>query len=295
MSVHKDIDIHQTGNIKFAFVINVIFTIIEFIGGYYTNSIAIISDAVHDLGDSVSLGIAWYFQKKSQKGRDLKFSYGYKRFSIVGAVINSLILIFGAFFILNAAIPRIFNPQPTNAKGMILLALLGVAVNGVAYYKLRSGKTLNERVVGLHMLEDVLGWLAVLIGSIIMLFKEWYIIDAILSLFISAIILFNVFKNLKAAFKIILQAIPENIDFKLVEQNLRQIDNVVDLHDLHIWTLDGVNNILTVHFVVEDGTPTPIIHSIKETAREILVEMDIGHCTFEIEERSEECFYDKNG
>jgi cobalt-zinc-cadmium efflux system protein len=294
MSHLQQNEIHQTGNIKFAFAVNLAFTIIEFIGGFYTNSIAIISDAVHDLGDSISLGLAWYFQKKSQKGRDNFFSYGYKRFSIIGALINSMLLVFGAFFILNAAIPRILNPQPTHAPGMMLLAILGIIVNGMAYFKLRSGKTLNEKVVGLHMMQDVLGWVAVFIGAVVMYFKEWYVIDAILSLFVSAIILVNVVKNFKVAFKIILQAIPENIDFAEVESKLRAIKNVKDLHDLHVWTLDGVNNILTVHFVVEDGTTVDIAHQIKKDARELMNAMNIGHCTFEIEEDSEDCDYYHN-
>lgn len=290
---HSEKEIHKTDNIRFAFFINLCFTVIEFIGGYYTNSIAIISDAVHDLGDTLSLGLAWFFQKKSQKGRDQHFSYGYKRFSILGAVVNSIILILGAAFILNAAIPRIFNPEPTNAKGMILLAVLGIIVNGLAFLRLRKGKTLNEKVVGLHMLEDVLGWGAVFIGAIVMLYKEWYIVDSLLSFFIAGFILFNVFRNLKAAFKIILQAIPENIDFKLIENKLRSIENVIDIHDLHVWTLDGINNILTVHLVVRDGTPHDLLHKIKHEARLMMNSQDIGHCTFEIEEESEECKYDK--
>lgn len=290
---HSEKEIHKTDNIRFAFFINLCFTVIEFIGGYYTNSIAIISDAVHDLGDTLSLGLAWFFQKKSQKGRDQHFSYGYKRFSILGAVVNSIILILGAAFILNAAIPRIFNPEPTNAKGMILLAVLGIIVNGLAFLRLRKGKTLNEKVVGLHMLEDVLGWGAVFIGAIVMLYKEWYIVDSLLSFFIAGFILFNVFRNLKAAFKIILQAIPENIDLKLIENKLRSIENVIDIHDLHVWTLDGINNILTVHLVVRDGTPHDLLHKIKHEARLMMNSQDIGHCTFEIEEESEECKYDK--
>lgn len=144
------------------------------------------------------------------------------------------------------------------------------------------------------MLEDVLGWIAVLVGSIVMLFKEWYILDSLLSFFIAGFILFNVFKNLRTAFKIILQAIPENVDFKQIEHQLKSIENVVDIHDLHVWTLDGVNNILTVHLVVRDGTQHHLLHEIKNKARLMMNNQDIGHCTFEIEEESEECKYDKN-
>ena len=205
----KDIHIHSHGhdhghihthhgdvkNIKIAFFLNLGFSIVEIIGGFLTNSVAILSDAVHDLGDSFSLGLAWYFQKFSRKQRDKNFTYGYKRFSLVGALINSIVLIAGSVLILSEAIPRIFNPQQADAGGMFLLAILGIIVNGIAVVRLRKGSSLNEKVVSLHMLEDVLGWSAVLIGAIIMKFTNLYIIDPILSVLISFFILFNVFKK----------------------------------------------------------------------------------------------------
>lgn len=289
-------DFNDTKKIRFAFFINLVFTIIEFIGGFLTNSIAIISDAVHDLGDTLSLGLAWHFQNKAKQGRDLKFSYGYKRFSILGAVINSVILIIGAIFIFYNAIPRIINPQEVDALGMFYLSILGIIVNFWAYYKLRKGKSLNEQVVGLHMLEDVLGWVAVLIGSLIMYFKGgWHWIDAVLSLFIACFILFNVYKKLRASFKIILQAIPEDVDFQLVQKTLLEIENVKDIHDLHVWTLDGDRNILTVHIVVSPSLPLSEMKDIKSKARAAMEDLDISHCTFEIEGEFEDCGYDKSG
>lgn len=294
MSVETDFT--DTKKIRFAFFINLIFTIVEFVGGFLTNSIAIISDAVHDLGDTLSLGLAWHFQKKAKKGRDLKFSYGYKRFSILGAVINSVILIVGAIFIFYNAIPRIINPQEVDALGMFFLSILGIVVNFWAYYKLRKGKSLNEQVVGLHMLEDVLGWIAVMIGSIIMYFKgDWYWIDAVLSLFIATYILINVYKKLRASFKIILQAIPENVDFELVEKTLLSVQKVIEIHDLHIWTLDGDRNILTVHLVVSSSLTFDQMKAIKSNARQKMEALNIVHCTFEIEGEFEDCGYDTTG
>ena len=153
-------------NIKVAFFLNFGFAIIEIIGGFLTNSVAILSDAVHDLGDSLSLGLAWYFQKYSRKKSDSTYTYGYRRFSLVGALANSLVLIVGSILILTEAIPRIFNPQQAHPQGMMMLAVLGIAVNGVAMLRLRRGKSLNEKVVSLHLMEDVLGWIAVLVGAI---------------------------------------------------------------------------------------------------------------------------------
>ncbi len=156
---------HDTGNLKVAFFLNLAFTLVEIVGGLYTNSLAILSDALHDLGDSLSLGLSWYFQKLSKKGRTSSFSYGYKRFSLLGAVVNSIVLVVGSIIILSKAIPQLFNPSQANAEGMMYLAILGIVVNGAAVLKLRKGESLNEKVITLHLLEDVLGWVAVLIGS----------------------------------------------------------------------------------------------------------------------------------
>ncbi len=180
--------IHHRGgskNIRTAFFLNVTFTIIEIIGGIMTNSMAILSDAVHDLGDSLSLGMAWYFQGLSSKGRDKSFSYGYGRFSLLGALINVCVLLIGSILILWKTIPRLLAPEAVDTTGMMILAVIGVIFNGLAVYRMRGGKSLNERVVALHLMEDVLGWVAVLIGSIIMHFFDLPIIDPILSLLIT--------------------------------------------------------------------------------------------------------------
>jgi cobalt-zinc-cadmium efflux system protein len=185
----------STENIRTAFFLNLFFAIVEFIGGVYTNSLAITSDAIHDLGDSISLGMAWYFQKLSNKKATKIYSYGFKRFSLLGAIINSIILLIGSIFIIIESIPRIITPEHSDAKGMMWFAILGIIVNGAAVLKLRTGTSINERVVSLHMLEDVLGWVAVLVASIIMQFWDIPILDPILSLLIALYILSNIFKN----------------------------------------------------------------------------------------------------
>ena len=194
-NTHNHSHNHSEGNIKIAFFLNLGFTIVEIIGGLYTNSLAILSDALHDLGDSLSLGLSWYFQRLSKKGSTKKFSYGYKRFSLLGAIINSIVLVVGSIFILSKAIPELFNPEETNAQGMLYLAILGVVVNGAAVFKLRKGKSLNEKVVSLHLLEDVLGWVAVLIGSIVMIYFDLPFVDPLLSILISIFVLYNVYRN----------------------------------------------------------------------------------------------------
>ncbi len=278
-----------SSNIKVAFFLNLGFTIIEIIGGLYTNSLAIMSDALHDLGDSLSLGLAWYFEKLSHKKRDHKFSYGYKRFSLLGAIINSIILIVGSIFIINAAIPRIISPEETNAQGMIILAIFGIIVNGAAVLRLKKGETLNEKVVSMHLLEDVLGWVAVLIAGVVMLFADVPILDPILSVMIGLYILFNVFKNLKESLKIILQGTPETIDLQKIENKIASLNNVLEIHDTHLWSMDGQYNVLTIHVVIEGNESLIKLAQIKTRIKQVLKGEHINHATIEFETKDEHC------
>jgi len=280
---------HDVKNIKIAFFLNLSFTIIELVGGVFVNSVAILSDAVHDLGDSLSLGLSWYFQKISKKGRSKTFSYGYKRFSLLGAIINSIVLVVGSIFIITETIPRLMNPVQPDAQGMLYLAILGVIVNGATVFRLQKGESLNEKVVSLHLLEDVLGWVAVLIASIVMLFIEIPILDPILSLFIAAFILFNVFKNLKESFKIILQANPLDLNETRIKDSLSKIEGVCDAHDMHSWTMDGSYHVMTIHLVVRDNIPINLYSKIKTDARKILKAQKFNHITIEVESESEVC------
>lgn len=280
---------HDVKNIKVAFFLNLGFTIIEFIGGFYVNSVAIISDAIHDLGDCLSLGISWYFQKISHKGRTATFSYGYKRFSVLSAILNSVVLLVGSLFILLETIPRLIEPEQPDAKGMIVLAILGVIVNGAAVLKTRKGKTVNERVVSLHLLEDVLGWVAVLIGSIVMSLTYVPILDPLLSLLIAGYILFNVFRNLKQSLKIILQSIPPDVDTKHLEDGLLSIKHVAKVHDMHTWTMDGDYHVMTLHLVLDEDVDLDTGSEIKTQAREIIKAGEIDHVTIELESPNEHC------
>lgn len=280
---------HDTGNIKVAFFLNLFFTIIEIIGGVLTNSVAILSDAVHDLGDSLSLGLAWYFQNYSKKKRSPSFSYGYGRFSLLGAIINSIVLVVGSIFIFIEAIPRLIEPQQPETQGMMLLAVLGVVFNGAAVLRLKKGTSVNERVVSLHLLEDVLGWVAVLIGSIIMHYFDIPIIDPILSLGIALFILMNVYKNLKETIQIVMQGVPGNTDVKDVEDRLLSFSEIVAVHDIHIWSMDGEYTIMTAHIVVQDKDSLVAFEPLKQKIREDLKELHIEHVTLEFEVVGENC------
>ena len=283
----------EVKNIKVAFFLNLFFTLLEIVGGFFTNSMAILSDAVHDFGDCLSLGLAWYFQKVSGKGSDSSYSYGYKRFSLMGAVINSIVLIVGSIFILSAAIPRIFHPEKTQAAGMFFLAIVGVLVNGIAFIRLKKGSSLNEKVVSLHFLEDVLGWVSILVGAVIMYFFNAPFIDPILSVGIACFVLFNVFKNIRQTLHIILQGIPADIDIDELSAELQQFKGIEDIHDLHVWSVDGNYNILTVHVVMNKALESDKITELKGKIRNSLKQKGIQHATIEFETSDERCDFEK--
>lgn len=280
---------HGSGNLLTAFILNFSFCIIELVGGLLTNSVAILSDALHDFGDSLSIGLALYLQKVSKRKPDSKYTYGYKRFTILSALINSVVLLTGSIIIITESIKRMMNPSQPDAKGMLILAIIGVIVNGAAFIRLRRSKSLNERVVSLHMMEDVLGWVAVLIGSVIMIFVEVPVLDSILSIAISFYIIYNVYNNLRKALRVLLQGKPSEIDEESIKDALLKLPKVKSLHDLHIWSMDSEYMVLTVHLVVEDNTQKEEQQALRSAAHDILKEMDIQHSTIEIENNSENC------
>jgi len=290
---HHHHDHTDVTNIKTAFLLNLFFTVIEIIGGFLTNSIAILSDAIHDFGDCLSLGLAWYFQKVAKKRSDSSYSYGYKRFSLLGAIINSIVLVTGSVLILTVAIPRIIHPVAADTQGMFWLAILGVLVNGAAVFRLKKGKSINERVVSLHLLEDVLGWLAILVGSIVMHFFDVPVLDPIMSVGIACFVLFNVFRNLKQSMRIILQGIPYEVDITDVSTHLLRFEGVESIHDLHVWSVDGTYNVLTVHIVLNSALEMEKLAELKAEIRDSLQEEGIQHATIEFETSNEHCCFEK--
>jgi cobalt-zinc-cadmium efflux system protein len=277
----------SSGNIITAFLLNLVFALIELAGGLYTNSVAILSDALHDFGDSLSLGVAYYLQKKSEKRGDNKYTYGYKRFSLLGSLFISVVLIVSSVFIVKESIERLISPQEANATGMLILSILGIIVNGAAVLKLKKGTSHNERAVTLHMMEDLLGWAAVLTGSIIMMFADVPFIDPLMSILITIWVLTNVYRNLRDTMRIMLQEVPRQVDIEVIEKKIMSIEGVLSVHDLHIWTLDGQNHILTFHLVTIGSAGMESICHIKERVRNMLYKEGIGHVTIETESEAE--------
>jgi len=281
---------HQTShNLRLAFFLNLGFTLAEIVGGLYTNSVAILSDAVHDLGDSISLGMAWYLENLAQKEGDERFSYGYKRFSLLGALLNTSVLLVGSIFIMIESIPRLISPEPANARGMALFAIVGIIVNGIAVLRLRQAETMNARAVAWHLFEDVLGWIAVLVVSIILLFRPIYILDAILSVLITLYISWNVITNLRKTLALFLQGVPENIDIEEIDVRLRSIPEVESTHHTHIWSLDGEHHVLTTHVVVDESVSKESIVCLRRDLHTMLSSLDFSHSTIEIEFGDGDC------
>lgn len=272
-------------NISIAFFLNLFFVIVEVVGGIFTNSIAILTDALHDFGDCLSLATAWFLQKKSAQARDRKYSYGYKRFSLLGSIFLSGVLTISSIFVLLEAVKRIMEPQDVSAGGMLWIAIFGVIINGAAALRVKQGTSLNERAVYLHIMEDVLGWIAVLVVSVVMLFVYIPALDSMLSIGISIWVLSNVYRNLRSVFKILLQAIPDDVSLDELSTRITSIEGVLSIHDLHLWSLDGESHVMTLHIVTDEADTA----AMKEQVRTIAHEYHIVHTTVEFENSRTTC------
>ncbi|MBR2878637.1 MAG: cation transporter [Clostridia bacterium] len=271
-------------NILVAFILNLVFSVFEFFGGVFTGSVAIMSDALHDAGDAASIGISYFLEKKSKKGPDETYTYGYMRYSVIGSVITTLVLLVGSAVVIYNAVKRIISPIPINYDGMIVFALVGAAVNFVAAYVTRHGDSLNQRAVNLHMLEDVLGWIVVLVGAVIMRFTDISVIDPVMSVAVAVFIFINAIKNLKEAVDLFLEKTPAGIDVHELEEHISEIEGVKGVHHIHVWSMDGHNNYATIHVVTNEDA-----HEIKEKIRAELKEHGVGHATLELEGENEHC------
>lgn len=271
-------------NILIAFILNLGFSIFEFIGGAITNSVAIISDSIHDMGDAMSIGISYFLERKSKKKPDDKYTYGYIRYSVIGSTITTIILIIGSLFVIYNAIKRLINPVEINYNGMIGFAIVGVFINFIAAYFTKEGDSLNQKSVNLHMLEDVLGWVVVLAGAIIMRFTDIRMIDPILSILVALFIFKNAINNFKSILDLFLEKTPNGISISELKEHVLKIEGVKDIHHIHIWSIDGYNNYATMHIVADKE-----VSKVKKLVKEELKEHGVSHTTIEIENTDEIC------
>ena len=286
---HHEVNSTSLKNIRIVFLLNASFTVIEVIGGVLTGSLAVLADALHDFGDTISLALAYYFETLAQRRSSKGFSYGYRRFSLLSAVFTAGFLIFGAVAVLWTAIPKLFAPETPHTEGMFALAVLGIVVNGYAATKMSHGSKLNEQMISWHFWEDLLGWVAVLLVSLAIHFFDWAFLDPLLSILVTGVILLGVFKALKKTILLFLQATPEGVDIDAMTQSAMTVEGVLGVHDLHTWSLDGENHVMTLHAVVGEGVDLASSLKIKEALKTKLQTYGKFHITLELEVDGADC------
>ncbi len=272
---------HAGGRIGVAFLLNVVFTLIEFVGAWYTGSTAIAADALHDLGDSLSLGFAWGMQRMAGRRPTEAYTYGFRRLSLLGALVNAIVLLVGGAIVLRETVPRLWNPVQPDATGMLVLAILGVLVNGAAVLRVRHGTSLNERVVTWHLLEDVLGWVAVLIVSIVMMFVDVPVLDPLLSIGITLWVAWNAARNLRKTLDVFLQRVPEDVDVSALHTTATGFDGVRALRHVHVWSQEGEHHVLTGQLLIDD-MPLQQALDLRNEVRRALQARGMDHVTLEL-------------
>ncbi|MBU1144949.1 MAG: cation diffusion facilitator family transporter [Firmicutes bacterium] len=275
--------------LSIAFILNLLFTVFEFVGGLLTNSIALLSDSIHDLGDSLSIGLSMILESKSKKKPDKIYTYGYKRYSLLGGLISSVVLLIGSTIIIIKAIPRLIHPEMIDVNTVLWFAVIGIVVNGIAALNASKGKSINEKVISLHLFEDVLGWVALLIASIIMSFSDFYILDAILSIVFTLYILFHVFKNMRQIVYVFLEKAPTEPSISSIKKTLIDGKIILDIHHIHYWSLEGEIPLLTLHAVIKQDTSKEELMKAQEKMHQLLEELKILHATIEIEFENSKC------
>ena len=267
-------------SIWLAFFLNLSYAIVEFIAGGIFGSSAVLADSVHDLGDAMAIGISALLETISNREEDRQYTLGYKRFSLLGAMLTAVILMIGSVLVILENITKIAHPQPVNENGILWLGIIAVAINVLASLVVRKGKTKNESILSLHFLEDTLGWLAVILMAIILRFTDWYILDPLLSLVISIFILSKAIPRFWSTLKIFLDAVPEGIETAKLEKELARLTNVKSVNQLSIWSMDGLENDAIVHLCIEDGEQ---MMGTKEAVRQCLEERGVQNITIEVD------------
>lgn len=268
-------------NLAFVFVMNLTFNIIVIIGGLATNSMAILSDCIHDLSDTISIALAWFLERIAQKDSSDKYSYGYQRFSILGAVIISVFVIIMAFVILSEAIPRLFSPEGVDAEGMLVIAIIGIVFKSISVYRLHKGETFNERAILFHQLGDVFEWVAILVLSIVLMFWDGApYLDPFVSIGIAIWLIFNLGRNLIKSVQVLLQKTPDNFDVVEFKTSINSIEGVDAIDDFHVWSLDGIDSVLTLKVSIDSWDRQD---EIKECIYSIASKYHIVDITIEFE------------
>ena len=264
-----------------AFLLNLSFAIVEFIAGGIFGSSAVLADSVHDFGDAIAIGISAFLESISNRKEDSHYTLGYKRFSLLGAMVTAVILMTGSGMVILENVSKLFHPQPVNEEGLLWLGIIAISVNVLASLVIRKGQTKNESILSLHFLEDTLGWLAVILMAIVLRYTDWYILDPLLSLAISLFILSKAIPRFWSTLRIFLDAVPEGVDIKQVKNDLEQLDNVASINQLNLWTMDGLEKNAIVHVCLDHVKHMEVC---KESIRGLLKESGFQNVTIEVDE-----------
>ncbi|MBQ8018008.1 MAG: cation transporter [Methanobrevibacter sp.] len=268
-------------NLAFVFFMNLAFNIIVIVGGLATNSVAILADCIHDLADTISIALAWVLEKVAQKESSEKYSYGYQRFSILGAVIISIFVIIMAFIILQEAIPRLFSPEGVDAQGMLVIAVIGIIFKSLSVHRLHRGETFNEKAILLHQLGDVFEWVAILVLSVVLIFWDGApYLDPFVSIGIALWLIFNLGRNLYKSVEVLLQKTPDYFDVAEFKSRILAIDGVNSIEDFHIWSLDGIDSVMTLKVDVDFGKN---VENIKKEIYSISSDYHVVDITIELD------------
>ena len=264
-----------------AFFLNLSYALVEFIAGGVFGSSAVFADSVHDLGDAIAIGISALLETISNREEDRQYTLGYKRFSLLGALVTAVILMIGSVLVILENITKIVHPQPVNDEGILWLGIIAVTINVLASLVVRKGKTKNESILSLHFLEDTLGWLAVILMAIILRFTDWYILDPLLSLVISIFILSKAIPRFWSTLKIFLDAVPEGVDIQQVKSDLEQLEHVASINQLNLWTMDGLEKNAIVHVCLKEVEQMELC---KQSIRSKLKDCGFQNITIEVDE-----------
>lgn len=263
-----------------AFFLNLTYAIVEFIAGGVFGSSAVLADSVHDLGDAIAIGISAFLESISNREEDSHYTLGYKRFSLLGAMVTAVILMTGSVLVILENIAKIFHPQPVNDEGILWLGIIAITVNVLASLVIRKGQTKNESILSLHFLEDTLGWVAVILMAIVLRFTDWYILDPLLSLAISFFILSKALPRFWRTLKIFLDAVPEGVDIQKIKTDLAELDHVASINQLNLWTMDGLEKNAIVHVCLKEMEH---METCKESIRIFLKDCGFQNITIEVD------------
>ena len=263
-----------------AFFLNLSYAIVEFIAGGIFGSSAVLADSVHDLGDAIAIGISAFLETISNREEDSHYTLGYKRFSLLGALVTAVILMTGSVLVILENITKLVHPQPVNDEGILWLGIIAVSINVLASLVVRKGKTKNESILSLHFLEDTLGWVAIILMAIVLRFTDWYILDPLLSLVISIFILSKAIPRFWSTLKIFLDSVPEGVDIKQVKSDLEQLDHVARINQLNLWTMDGLEKNAIVHVCLKEIEQMEVC---KESIRTLLKDCGFQNITIEVD------------